>query len=186
VGVLSNLEWDETRQAKWLTRRIMSDLRLGIELTSYYHTVDLVGYRGKTNFKGILCGTDCTPQPSYRAYQCLCALFDGQTSIASDRSLSLVDQQEGFLQKAMFTRDGRGIWAYWYPADLQKGWLGKPISLRLGGPADALPKDSVLVDTLTGTAYGLTPTVQSQESVAYQDIPLLDYPLLITEAKALA
>lgn len=71
-GALSNLPWTETRQAKWLLRRILADRCLDVELTSYFHLVDLVGYRGQTNFKGLLRGTNYTPKPAYRAYQCLC------------------------------------------------------------------------------------------------------------------
>ena len=64
TGALAGADWDETRQAKWLTRRIVYDLALGVDLTSYFLIVDLVGYRGSTNWKGLLRGDDahfCDP-----------------------------------------------------------------------------------------------------------------------------
>lgn len=75
TGALSTLEWDETRQAKWVLRRLITDLSLGVDLTSYYHTVDLVGYRGKTNFKGLLRGTEYSPKPAYTAMQHVLSLI---------------------------------------------------------------------------------------------------------------
>ncbi len=44
LGALSNLDWNETRQAKWLLRRILIDLKVGVEMTSYFQTVDMTNY----------------------------------------------------------------------------------------------------------------------------------------------
>lgn len=85
TGALSDYDWTETRQAKWLLRRILLDLVLQVELTSYFHLVDLLHYNwgsGPTdrgNFKGLLRGDDYSPKPAYAAYQRLCALFDAET-----------------------------------------------------------------------------------------------------------
>ena len=64
AGALSQQDWNEARQAKWVTRRILCDLRLEIELTSYFLIVDLIGYRGKVNLKGLLRGEDYSPKPA--------------------------------------------------------------------------------------------------------------------------
>ncbi|NMC21821.1 MAG: hypothetical protein GYA33_15535, partial [Thermogutta sp.] len=85
AGALADYDWNEVRQAKWLLRRILYDLVLGVELTSYFHLVDLLRYNwgsGPTdhgNFKGLLRGEDYSPKPAYSAYQRLCGLFDAET-----------------------------------------------------------------------------------------------------------
>ncbi|HQH54634.1 MAG TPA: beta-galactosidase [Candidatus Hydrogenedentes bacterium] len=183
VGALSQLEWDETRQAKWLLRRILLDLRYGVELTSYYHTVDLVGYRGKTNFKGLLRGNEYTPKPSYFAYQCLCALFDAATRRA-ELALALVGQEKVQLQEAHFTRNGRALYAYWFPADLQKPWTARTVSMSLDVREGAALDDPVLVDPLSQEVFRLVPAKLGETNAVFENLPLRDYPLLITGASA--
>jgi len=181
VGALVNLEWDEARQAKWLLRRILSDLRLGIELTSYFHLVDLVGYRGKTNYKGLLRGSDYSPKPAYRAYQCQCALFDSQTRREADLTLELVGQRKVHLQDAGFVRGRHALYAYWFPANLQKGWAPRRLTVRVLAPPNAAIAHPVLIDPLTSRIYKLEAARRGKDSLTFDHLPLLDYPLVITD-----
>jgi len=182
VGALSKLDWTEARQAKWLLRRILTDLRFGIELTSYFHTIDLVGYRGKTNYKGLLRGGDYSPKPAYAAYQCLCALFDARTQGILGSELQLVGQKKTHLQEAWFARGGRLLVAYWYPADLQKGWTPRPIALRIEAPRDAKIDKPVLIDPLTRRVFPLERARRAGRSLEVDGLPLLDYPLIVADA----
>lgn len=182
VGALSRLDWTEARQAKWLLRRILIDLRLGVELTSYFHTIDLVGYRGKTNFKGLLRGKDYSPKPAYAAYQCLCALFDAQTKGIHDLELELVGQKKVKLQEAWFTRKERGLVAYWFPADLQKSWKARTLALRIKTPSPANIAKPILIDPLTRKVYPLDRAKRAGQSLGVDGLPLLDYPLIIADA----
>ena len=182
TGALSQLEWNETRQAKWLLRRIILDLRYAVDLTSYYHTVDLVGYRGKTNFKGLLRGNDYTPKPSYFAYQCLCALFDAATQRA-ELGLELIGQEKVHLEEAHFTRNGKALYAFWFPADLQKAWKPRSLSMALDTPDGAVLDEPVLVDPLSQEVFRLAPVRRDTGKVVFEGLPLLDYPLLITDAQ---
>ena len=122
AGALANLAWTERSQAKWLLRRILTDLRLEIELVSYYHLVNLVGYRGTTNHKGLLRGNDYTPKPAYFAYQCLCSLFDARSVRDAGLDLGVVGQEKVDLQWTGFSRGGRAMYVYWFPANLQEPW----------------------------------------------------------------
>ena len=78
-------KWTEQGQAKWLLRRVLTDLRQDLDLTSYFTTVDLTHYNwgnGPSNHAqsyGVLRGADYSPKPSYFAYQSLCSMFDAQT-----------------------------------------------------------------------------------------------------------
>ena len=180
TGALSKLDWNENAQAKWLLRRILTDLRHDLPLTSYFHTVDLLHYQGKTNFKGLLRGADYTPKPAYYAYQCLCALFDAKTRHTSI-STELPGQEKVRLQEAGFVRDGRALYAFWLPADLLKPYEARTISIHLCLPGGSVLDDPVLMDPLSGQAYeGIVIKTDTSGIVAH-DLPLLDYPLILAD-----
>lgn len=180
VGALSTLEWDETRQAKWLLRRIVTDRHFGIDLTSYFHTVDLVGYRGKTNFKGLLRGADYTPKPSYHAYQGLCALFDGDTQPAPLTAAVDAPKHESTRQ-AQFARKSGLLYAYWHPSDLQKGFTSADITVRVPPGAVAEP---VLIDLIEQQTYALAKPEPDAGGMCAWTLPLRDYPVFIAERAA--
>jgi hypothetical protein len=184
AGALAKDPWDQTSQAKWALRRILSDLRLGLELTSYFHTVDLVGYRGSTNYKGLLEGKTYSPKKAYYAYQNLCALLDS-ASVRTTWPVRIDAPDADAVWSATFVRGGRAICAYWYPADLLKGWTPRKVNLTLACGKDAKLDSPVLVDTLNGTIY----RVQARSAAdgwAFPSVPLLDYPLLLADQAAVS
>ncbi|MBM3334130.1 beta-galactosidase [Candidatus Sumerlaeota bacterium] len=200
-GALANLDWNELRQAKWLLRRILSDLRLDVELVAYFHTVDMVNYvtatgpSAKTNFKGILRGTDYTPKPSYYAYQNLCALFDAQTTpMKSDVKLSVLERapvagaaqtiKEEAICSATFQRRGVPLCVYWYPADLMKDFTVGLVQLAWSGKDVALSRP-VWVDTLTGRIYRLDLPQKKAGAWLFDTTHLEDYPIIITDQAAI-
>lgn len=181
AGALANLDWNELKQAKWLLRRILGDLRLGIELTSYFLVVDLVGYRGSTNYKGLLRGTSYTPKPSYFAYQHLCALFDAETRKA-DLAVEVEPTQQTTVMTAAFTRHGRPVYAYWAVADLMKEFSPGRITLRMPTVPGVGIQKPVLIDLLAGSIHAVGPGSADAGGMVFKDLPLQDYPLLLADA----
>jgi hypothetical protein len=181
AGALSEFDWNEELQAKWLLRRLLNDVRLGIELTSYFLIVDLVGYRGKVNWKGILRGETYEPKPSYFACQNLCALFDSETKLAAD-TLTLTSAAEG-IQTASFERNGIPVCAYWSLADLFKPVPSEKISARIA--SDKI-KNPVLADLLTGQIYALEAAGRKDGAISFENLPLTNHPLLITDRAVVA
>ena len=193
IGAMGGLPWTETRQAKWLTRRILTDLHHGVELTSYFHTVDLVNYNwgkggtGRTNYKGLLRGTDYTPKPSFLAYQCLCALFDAQTAPAKLQAdlASVPDDHEPIKPNgifwAPFARGGRALCAWWLPASLLRNSHPRRLRLTLHTTPAATLEAPVLVDPLSGNIHPVKATRGKGGTWAFDALPLLDYPLLLTD-----
>lgn len=190
AGALANQPWTEALQAKWLTRRILSDLRLDVELTSYFHTVDLVNYNwgqgatGKTNYKGLLRGSDYTPKPSYRAYQCLCSLLDSDAAradwtaeLTTDSAAAEPLRAEAVLQ-ASFHRNGRPMLAYWYPADLFRNFALQRLEVRLPQSDGLGWREAELIDPLDGARYRLRGEAQGG-ALRLTGMPLADYPLII-------
>lgn len=181
TGALSKLDWNENAQAKWLLRRILTDLRHELPLTSYFHTIDLMNYQNKTNFKGLLRGADYTPKPAYFAYQCLCALFDAKTTHVTLET-ELIGQQKVKLQEAGFVRDGHLLYAYWFPADLLKPWDIRTITIRIVFPERAVIDKPALIDPLSGKAYKPAEAMEATSSgITVRNLPLLNYPLILTD-----
>lgn len=195
TGALSQHKWDESRQARWLLRRVINDLRMELELISWYHTSDQAGYRlvgypeGKSGaYFGLLRMNDYTPKPSYYAYQTMCALFDAQTKASACASLSfsggtLRAEDAGALEQAVFSRRSSPICAYWRPVDVHLDTVPQAVDIALGITQGVPLEHPVLIDPLSGEVYRLAGTRQAREWV-FQGLPVTDYPLLIADAKA--
>ena len=142
TGAMAKLPWTPERQAKWLLRRILSDLAEEVELISYFHTVDLLHYNwgeGKStlhNYKGLLRGADYTAKPSYFAYQAICTLFDAETQRdrncrVSVEGLAGSEKIAGDIHAVGFRRKGFLLTAYWAATDLFQPWTPRTVNLRI-------------------------------------------------------
>jgi len=187
-GALTKYHWTEARQAKWLTRRILCDLRLKLELTSYFQTVDMVNYNwgkgssGKTNFKGLLRGTDYTPKPSFFAYQCLCALFDAETRRA-ELPIEFPAAEAEKIVSAGFVRKGRAVYAYWLPADLNDQTPSRPIEIKVPASKEAALERPVLIDPLTAKIHE-PQSAARQGGAGKITVPLAAYALVLADRGA--
>jgi hypothetical protein len=200
VGGLSNYEWSEATQARWLLRRCLQDFGLGLELTCYFHASDMPDYgritygwpasKGDTtNSKGLIRGRDYSPKPSYYAYQNLCALFDADTSPGD--WLARYDQpgpgvDEMAVCSAVYTRKGRPMYCYWFPSNLQKPYGTSTIRLQAWSGRSTRIENPVLVDLLTGEVARPERAVRARDYWRFDALRLEDYPLVVTDASALA
>jgi hypothetical protein len=194
-GALSNFEWNEQSQAKWLLRRLVTDLGLGIEVTSYFLIVDIVNYirregqTGKTNPKGVLRGNEYTRKPSYFALQNLCTLFDAETQPA-DFLIRLERGQQPFEDQAVsthtFARKGRPLYTIWIPAVLQRPFTPQPGRITLWSGQQAPLEMPVLVNLMTGD-IAKPDKAERRGGFWHLEAPAVpDYPLVITDASAVA
>lgn len=186
AGALSKEEWNEPRQARWLLRRIVGDLRLEVELTSYFLIVDLVGYRGSTNYKGILRGKDYSPKPAYFAYQHVAALFDAESK-RSPLAVTASDAEKADkVITAAFVRGGRPLYVYWLPENLMKDVPAGKVTLKVTTAAEAKLEKPVLADLLTGRTYTVAAGKKDGDTLVFENLPLTDYPLVLTDAAVVA
>jgi hypothetical protein len=153
-----------------------------VTVTSYFHTVDLVGYRGKTNFKGLLRGNDDTRKPSYFAYQSLCTLFAGGRRRV-DQVPELVGQTRVKLVDAVFERDRRLMYAWWYPENLFNTWEPRSITVQITPPTGSQIDAPVLIDPLSQRVYRFPRVDGAGGQVTLKDLPLLDHPLLVADGR---
>jgi len=191
AGALAKYPWTEALQARWVVRRTLSDLRLRVELSSYFHAVDMLYPNpdgtpdGRLNSKGLVRRSNYTPKPSYFAYQCLCALFDAETRWA-DRPLeiSAVGQQpldRSALLKVAFVRQRRPLYAYWLPTDPRKPLKTRTVDLAIPDAPGAAIDTPVLIDPLTATVHRLPWARRSGRRWQIAAVPLSDCPLIVTD-----
>jgi len=123
TGALRQYEWTEERQAKWLLRRILVDLAMDLDLTSYFHAVDLsnytsVGGPSNVNLKGLLRAGEYTRKPSFAAYQHVCAIFDA-TVTRREPGLRLSVPEGTPALTYTFASQGRPLHLFWSHRSLQ-------------------------------------------------------------------
>lgn len=166
-------------------------------------------------FFGLLRNNSYTRKPSYGAFQSVCSLFDSQTRVDRELHASIfVDETSHagaaskdwlLTQVAPFARRDLPMLAYWYPADLnpelnqQAPFAPGRIRINLSHPLGLKIHQPMLVDPVTQQAYALTGKLEkfpyhSQPflnnanpagRLVFNNLPLLDYPLLIVDIQAL-
>lgn len=212
---MCGIPWDETRQAKWLLRQMIVDLDQEVELTTHFHLADFHNYfndgPGNRNaYFGLLRLDGYTRKPSYFAFQSICNLFDADTRV--DRELQCrydVDEtpapgaatKDWMLTHAVpFSRRGRPFLAYWYPSELNPERYDQPlfhpgrVTLTLTRATGLQLPDPVLVDLVNQQAWRVaakvvafpyTATADAGRQLVFENLPLLDHPLVLTDASAL-
>jgi hypothetical protein len=179
-------KWNEQLQAKWLLRRILTDLRADLDLTSYFTTVDLTRYNwgsGPTNHAqsyGVLRGSDYSPKPSYYAYQSLCSLLDAHTKLNPRLQAVPVGEPDKNDRAAGFARNGRALYAYWLATDLREPFAPRTAAFRFPTPDGATIEQPVLVDPLSQRIYRVEGKAEAG-TLAVAGLPKLDYPLIVTD-----
>ena len=98
-----------------------------------------------------------------------------------DLSLRLIGQRKVHLNDAAFVRDGRALYAYWYPANLQEGWTPRKIDVQISTARDAIIVEPVLIEPLTGRVFALKPTNRTGDALTFSALPLMDCPLIVTD-----
>jgi hypothetical protein len=166
-------------------------------------------------YYGLLRHPDYTPKPSFHAYQALSTLLGGDVkrSVRIFPSLHKNDWEREQLspwdavehdhnrqriQRVSLERDGYPLIAWWCPAnphqpELKECERFKPFTAKmmLTSLNDGDFKDPVIVDLATQTVYrpGNTGAISHWEgfdkTLVINDVPVLDYPLVLTEAAAL-
>ena len=193
VGALSKYKWNESRQARWLLRRVINDLRLELEMISWYHTCDQQGYRlatyeaGKSGaYFGLLRMDSYTPKPSYFAYQTMCSLFDGNTYYLNSAAMKFNASEisgDKTIEQSLFSRNSFPVFAYWLAADVQEDLPARPVNITISIPQGRKLKKPVLIDPLNGEVFRLDEK-KSAGKWEFQALPLKDYPMIITDARA--
>lgn len=208
AGALWGGSWTPLKQAKQLLRHTVIDLSTDVLFTSYFSCMDMVeALHGKLDdvasyldygYFGVL-GADFdaqgrsvgtyTPKPSYYALQNLASLFAENVSrevlpvvkeCLPSRRIFAQDCTDPTIVTCGFRKpNGSAAYAYWNAVNLMTTTCESTLSFRTAG----LPDPVRLVDPMTGKIYSLPDSMcESAGEGRYllRNLPLLDYPLLLT------
>ena len=195
-------------QAKWLSRRIATDFRNGLELFSYYHASDLTlrpyvngeGVPTKVGRMGLIHAPDAVPKLSWSVLRNFCSVFDSSLKPKALRvrlgyddiydPCRMPEQPRDLFTNVIadtWSRNGYPLYLYYYPGDLQRSETLSALSGSVfQAEAEEKITDPVLLDMLTGTVYGFRQFELDNGILYLKTIPLTDYPLVITDRRALS
>lgn len=190
---------NESIQAKWMLRRYITDLSLGLEKSSFFMVIDFnSNYKvaGNKGYDEAVWGI-MENAPSYRtrkAFDVLknfCAIFDEDTKPAS--FIFTLNFDEIYPKKARvsrlpilaaqsanktFVRNGYPLYVYYMPEDLQcRINMIEGLRIYTGSDTPKPLKKAVLIDMMTGKVYKLTKGLNN--------LPITDYPLILTDLDAI-
>lgn len=201
--------WDssERSQAKWLVRRVLLDHYHDLELSSYFHLCDLMetpyiqsaGTVRPPVKLGLLNGKTYTPKLAYHAMQGLCTLLAGDLLPDPFHRCEIAPHDPHARLAEPFSlgfrRAGVPLFAWHQACDTQDG--AAPVradvtiafDARAYGHPDGLARP-VLIDPVTRRIYAPTSWERPDRRdrfrswLVLRDVPVLDYPLLLTDAGA--
>jgi polysaccharide biosynthesis protein PslG len=199
-GAMGQMDWDEEKQAKWLSRMIVTDLAEEYFFTSYFTAVDIPKFPGryvneKWAYFGLLREDRYEKKLSYFALQNLCSVFAGRPKSCALPVLFCTSSREpgeGGLNKSdgreypgfeAYTRfgfalDGKRYFVYWNPVELPQNSFSALTTIFVAGKTGALR----LIDPLDGAVYEILPetAVETGRDVRYlRGMPVKDYPLIL-------
>ena len=196
----------QTNQAKCLLRRYVADFGAGVEMSSFFQMADMVRpyQKGFDELKkparhGILDGDTYEPKESYYAMAHIASLFDGDTTLSPFFMRLSCDQEMPKSERVSrlfnvsfvthtFLRNGRPLYVYYLPEDVQLAWPGmEKLDIALCPTEhDTGISRPAIVDLLDGSVYEHRDFALSGGYVAaLRNMPIRDYPLLLTDMEAL-
>ena len=194
----------EGSQARFLTRRYLTDLRMGMEVSSYFTICDFGnGYiPGKLFPYGIVDISDpenYRPKLAFRAMQSFANIFDSKTKLVHGNfeikpllgwggNTWPAEVASGI--SCAFRRGNVPIFAYYHPTHIDADWQVKPIRADMYVPDGLTFNKPILIDPITARVYRIKKMAHwTDGNWGYLEVlpklPLLDYPLLVSDASLL-
>jgi hypothetical protein len=200
--------WSEEKQRKYLLRTLLCDLWMGVELTSYCSTMDMIealrgriyekasyldyGYFGvigaSFDENGIATG-EYKEKPSYYALAALASLFSGSAEACDmifrlnplpSRRMAGNDCSDATLRFYPFKLDdGRRVLCYWNGTDMMTTTYEGTVSLDV---YNEKTENVRIIDLRDGTLYRLSETMTEKigvNGIRFKNIPVSDVPMAI-------
>ena len=206
-GALQEGAWSPRKQCKQMLRHLITDLGMGVRLTSYFSCMDMMealngtvgdvksysdfGYFGvlgaEFDENGIATGA-YPEKPSYYTLQALASLFAGDIkpifmpiTVEKDTAPhcgNIPTVMYGEMEDFGFRLDnGAHAYAYWIPSNFMTMEIESAISLSCGGLG--VPR---LVDPMDGSIYELPDSMVERDAFGGAELhllPIRDYPLIL-------
>jgi hypothetical protein len=183
----------EYNQAKFVVRRLVADVALGCEVSSYFNVSDLGGYYGTGDFDyGILDRLERRPKLAYHALRSVAYLFDGVVP-APDlylhlRTMSFTGMQRHQLAVAQFRRKGVPLFALHFPEHPDVPFEPGQVDLQFYMPEDEAFTRPVVIDPIRRSVWRpdrFDRPEGGNGAWRIKPFPFTDYPLFLTDLAAL-
>ena len=183
----------EYNQAKYITRRLVTDILCEVPLSSFFTISDFKAYYldGRDQYYGIMDSASRRPKLGYYAMQTMAWLFDG-IELAPDLLIrfhqeeynKLVSTLNFELTVAAFRRKGVPLFCAYSPEliDLSVPTIIGELYLHTG-EEDKL-KQPVVIDPIRRNVYSIKHMTLPQwdpGSCCIRPMPFVDYPLFVTD-----
>ena len=196
----------EASQAKYLTRRYLTDMRMGMEVSSYFLICDIGnGYlpNGNVHSQGVIDATDpenYRPKLAFRAMQSFANIFDSKTKLIQSCfelnphlgswGYTLLPAEVATGVTCGFRRGDIPIFAYYHPTCIDCGWEPKPVRASFYLPDGMKMEKPILIDPITARVYRIKQKSHwTDGNWGYLEVipklPMLDYPLFVSDASLL-
>ena len=206
-GAMYEGAWSPRKQCKQQLRHLVTDLGMGVRLTSYFSCIDMMealnGRVGdKASYKdfgyfGVLgaefdengIATGAYPEkPSYYTLQNLASLFAGDIRVTdlpitvevenAPHCGNIPSVSYGEIEDYGFRLDnGAYLYAYWIPSSLMTAETESAVSFSVGGMG--VPH---LIDPMDGSIYEIPAPMMEADAfggVELHLLPIRDYPLFL-------
>jgi hypothetical protein len=186
--------WDETKHAKWLLRRLLSDARLGMPVSIYFvlHDYPAMLEAGPDkskmgiNRKGLHRHGTWERKPAANAFAHLSSLLNNRFEFAPNTppphfeitaNGSLAEPKTETIKTCLLKHkpSGQPALVYWLGVPMETKF--RPARVTVTMPRVAI-KQPVLVDLLDGKVYALP------RGARFEDLPLADSPLVLCDSSA--
>ena len=184
----------EKAQAIWQLRRYFLDVFNGIKLSSFFQIADMwerpyekaVEAINKPAAHGILNGITYTPKESYKTITNLSAVLCkdlNPTRSYIDIALNDAPYFEFISAFGMsFEKNSFPLYAYYLPGDVSKN---ESFDYKATVRTEERIIEPVLVDLYSGEVYAIDDVSTFRGMACYNDMPVKNYPLIITDKRAI-
>lgn len=196
----------EYMQAKYLSRRYLSDLKEGASMSSFFTVTDFLNYYadGSDQHYGVINARENRPKLAFLTMQTMAYLCDG-FELAPDLAILFTPRNRYNncsmlpyrVASAAFRRKGVPVYAVWTPENVD---INAPVVdgvIQIISSEDEFLKNPIVIDPVRSkvaalprgvigdheftsmTDVGLSEYINAQR---FLKVPVMDYPLFITDA----
>jgi hypothetical protein len=180
--------WDETKHAKWVLRRLLSDARIGLQTSIYFVLNDYPALieRGPDrgimgiNRKGLHFYGSWEPKPAAYAFRNLAGLIDnrlepGPVEVEMEIISPCIWEKDIVRTYTLREREsGSPVLIYWLAVPMETDFKAGRIQISLSEDTIDQP---VLVDLLDGRVYEATTAHEGR--MVFEGLPLADSPIVL-------
>ncbi len=188
VGAMTNLDWSESMQAKWVLRRMLGDMGYGVDVTNVFQISDMhyasgdhmVGLNSKGLLKANPDGSIARPKPSYHAFQHTASIFSEKITLNEKAEIKKENEELMVFAHAKKGKKGSAITLWNAAAQPEEAMDTKSENFTV---SQVTFKTPVLVNLLDGQVYGLPKEYYSKKGkrFTFSNIPVGDWPVVIVD-----